>query len=270
MTTQRWAACSRTTIAGLLLVALLTLSGCSALEGILTFFGFAGGTSTPESPEALIMSAMEDFNRARYSRALKTFDEIKERFPFSQHSLLAELKAADSNYHMDKYAEAIVLYEEFLSRHPTNEAAPYVMFQAGMCYYGQIDTIDRDPGAASDAIEAFDRLLRNFPETPYTEEAKARRLAARNFLANHEFYVAWFYIRTKEYDQARSRLDFLALTYPETTIAAGAKTIAADIEAGNPPTRSWRDWIPDISLPDWKTFTAFSKPGAVVNQPSSE
>ena len=110
-------------------------------------------------------------------------------------------------------------------------------------------------------IAAFLKLLKAFPHSPYTVEANAKVLAARNFLANHEFYVASFYIRTELLPLAEARLRYLLANYPETTVAAEAKVIIAAIDAGNPPQRTWRDWIPDISLPDWHTFTSIS-PGA--------
>ena len=80
------------------LVILLALPGCAAMDGVFSFFGVGGGSSKPNSPDGMAMTAIDDFNRGAYADALKTFEEIKERFPFSPHSLLAELKAADCNF----------------------------------------------------------------------------------------------------------------------------------------------------------------------------
>ncbi len=234
------------------------------MDGVFTFLGVGGGSSKSDSPDSMAMTAIDAFNRGEYNDALKIFDEIKERFPFSPHSLLAELKAADCNYYLKKYPEAIALYQGFEGNHPTNEVMPYILFQIGMCYYLQIDTIDRDPGAATDTIAAFEKQTKAFPISPYRAEADGRRLAALNFLANHEFYVAIFYIRTNELEQAEPRLRYVLDTYPDTTIAKGAQTLLADIKAGNPPKRTWRDWIPDLALPDWHTFTTMSPGGTSV------
>jgi outer membrane protein assembly factor BamD len=246
----------------LLLGTLLLLPGCGAMDSVFSFMGFGGGSSgPPDTPEGLVMEGMDDFNRGKYSNALEIFDDIRERFPFSPHSLLAELKAADCSYYLGHYPEAIVSYEEFEVNHPTNEAIPYVLFQIARSSYKQIDTIDRDPGAALDAIAGFSRLLKSFPESSYRDESRARVHAARNFLANHEMYVAAYYLRTEEYDQSESRLKYLLENYPKTSPAAKAQELLAAIQSGNPPQRTWRDWIPDISLPDWKTFSSFGKFG---------
>ena len=250
------------------LACLLVLPGCAAMDGVFTFFGVGGASSKADTPDSMAMQAMDDFNRGEYSDALKTFEEIKERFPFSPHSLLAELKAADCNFYLKHYPEAVALYQGFEGNHPTNEAMPYVLFQIAMSYYQQIDTVDRDPGAAIDAIAAFEKQVMAFPSSPYRAEAEGRRLAALNFLANHEFYIAMFYIRTGELEQAEGRLNYVLDTYPDTSVAKDAKTILAEIKAGNPPKRTWRDWIPDLALPDWRTFTTLSPAG--VSAPAGQ
>lgn len=246
-------------LAGLLTVG---LAGCSVLDTTLDFFGFGGSSSAPDTPEGLAMQAMDAFNHGKYSDALKHFEEIKDRYPFSAVGLLAELKAADAKFYMKRYDEALVLYEEFENNHPTNEAMPYVLFQKAMCHYEKIDTIDRDPGAALSAVAMFTRQLQAFPQSPYAPEAQARLLAARDFLANHEMYVAAFYVKTGELPQAEGRLNYLLTNYPDSTIAPKGRELLAAIQAGKAPTRTWRDWVPDISLPSWKSFLAsFGMPG---------
>ena len=248
----------------LLLAGMLAVgaAGCATLDKTLDYFGFGGSSTGAETPEGLAMQAMEDYNRGKYSSALKVFEEIKDRYPFSEVGLLAELKAADAKFHMKLYDEARVLYEEFEGNHPTNEAVPYVLFQMGMCHYEKIDTIDRDPGSALNAVAMFSRQIRAFPQSPYLQEAQARLAAARDFLAKHELYVAAFYVKTAELDQAQGRLQYLLANYPQSSAAPKAKELLVAIETGNAPTRSWRDWVPDISLPSWKSFlNSFGVPG---------
>ncbi|MGV1097853.1 outer membrane protein assembly factor BamD [Thiovibrio sp. JS02] len=235
-------------------VSCVALSGCATLDTMLDWVGFGSGSGDTQSPEALVMDAMTDFNRGKYSAALKTFEEIKDRFPFSDVALLAELKSADANYYMEKYGEAKTLYEEFEANHPTNEAVPYVLFQIGMCYYQQIGTHDRDPGSAMNAVQAFERLNRSFPQSPYLVEASARIKAARDFLAQHEFYVATFYVRTDEDAQAEGRLEYLLATYPESSVVPQANELLAQLRSEEGVEKSWRRYVPTISLPDWQSF----------------
>jgi outer membrane protein assembly factor BamD len=238
-----------------MMTAATGLSGCATLDTMLGWVGI-GSSQKQETPEALAMEGMDNFNRGKYSAALKRFVEIKDRFPFSEVALLAELKAADANYYLDRFVEARVLYEEFEANHPTNEAIPYVLFQIGMCYYGQIGTHDRDPGSAQNAVQAFERLNRAYPQSPYFVEASARARAARDFLAQHEFSVATFYLRTDEDTQAQRRLEYLLATYPEASIAPQSTELLAQLKSGKGIKKSWRRFVPTVSLPNWKSFTS--------------
>jgi outer membrane protein assembly factor BamD len=236
-------------VAGLLLVfALGPLTGCAKVQqwrSSSETASVAAETFTAQQAEELARKGLQDFNHGRYSSALESFEKLRQGYPFSEYSLLAELKIADCNYYMNNYAEALVFYEEFERNHPTNEAIPYVLFQIGMSHDKQIGTIDRDIKGAGEAVKAFSRLLRTFPDSPYTAEATARIKAARDFLAAHELHVAHFYIRTGAYDQAANRLDYLLDNFPDTASSAEARELQAMLQAGDPPRRSW------FSFPSW-------------------
>jgi len=202
----------------------------------------------------LLSKGMNDYNVGKYFTAIEFFDDILNRFPFSPEATLAELKAADCNYHLERYLEALVLYEEFENRHPTNESIPYVMFQKAMCNYKQIDRIDRDTAGAIKSIELFKQLLKAYPDSPYTNEAKTRIITTTEFLANHEYFVVEYYVRTAKYDQAVVRLNYLLVMYPESDIAPKAQKLLARIEAGDPPRSRLTAWFPKLSLPNWALF----------------
>jgi len=248
----------------LLLCSLTMVNGCAAWNSTMRFLGFKDDHNAQPSAEAMAMKALDDFNHGKYEKALSSFEELKNKFPFSQFSLLAELKTADCKYYLEAYDEAVLLYEEFENNHPTNEAIPYVMFQIGMSHFQQIDTIDRDPAGAYAAIQSFSRLLRSFPVSPYSEEAKAKILAAKTFLASHEMYVANFYIGKEEYKQAERRLQYILDTYPDTPVAPRAKNLLAAVRSDNPPKRGWFSWLWGISLPNWKDMKGSITPGAGV------
>lgn len=248
---------SRNFIFFLSALLLFTQPGCSAYNSVKSMFGGGEETVVEESPDSMAAEALDKFNHGKYTTSLKLFGNIQERFPFSRYSLMAKLKSADCHYYLKQYTEAIAVYEEFAGTHPTNEAIPYVLFQIGMCYYDQIDTIDRDPGSALNSESSFSKLVRLYQQSPYTPEARARILAARDFLANHEMYVATFYIKTNKTEQSISRLEYLLDNYPDTTVAPEAEELLALLNAGTPPKSTWRDWIPEIGLPDWSIFEGF-------------
>lgn len=208
------------------LLLLMFLAGCGNLNL----------DNKAEMPaEDLAKKGLVQYNNGKYFLAVETFNTIKERFPFSRFSLLAELKSADCKFYLRDYGESLELYRAFEKNHPTNEAMPYVIFQIGRSHYRTIDTVDRDITGARAAIKAFARLLRTFPNTPYTEEARVLSRKANNFLAEHELYVANFYMRTKEFGQAKGRAEYLLTGYPDTPAAVQAKDLLNKVEAATRP-----------------------------------
>ncbi|MCL7486776.1 MAG: outer membrane protein assembly factor BamD [Desulfobulbaceae bacterium] len=237
----------------LLLFLTISLTGCATLS---EWFGFSDSSTVQKSAASLAVEGMDAFNVGSYHSALESFEEILDRYPFSPEAMLAELKAADSHYYQNHFLEAKVLYQQFEERHPTNEAIPYVMFQIGMCDFARADRIDRDTSGAKDAIQSFSRLLRAYPDSPYTNEAKARIRAAREFLVNHEFFVAIFYLKTDRYDESAHRLKYILAMYPDSTVAPKAEKLLAQIETGDPPRIGLSRWLPNLSMPDWRLFGA--------------
>ncbi len=214
------------------------------------------GDGPPRPADEVASEAMEEYGDGQYSSAISLYEELMDRFPFSRYSLMAELKIADCHYYLGQYSEAIAAYKSFQENHPSNEANSYAMFQVAMCHYNHIDSIDRDPSGAYKAVAVFSKLIRTYPDSPYTAEAKARISAAKNFLANHELYVALFYLKTDKFHQAAGRLRFLLDNYPESSASPEAERLLTLLLEGRKPPGSWKDWIPEIGLPDWETFKA--------------
>ena len=231
----------------LFVVIATTMSGCSTFKGMFSRFGF-GEDEDPKSlpPETLIVQGMDAYNVGNYGDAIKSFKIILDEHPFSAQAMLAELKSADAHYYNKQYAEAKVLYKAFEERHPTNEATPYVMFQIGMCDYLRTDRIDRDISGPQEAIKAFTRLINAYPQSPYTKEAKTRIKESKEFLVEHEYLVAVFYVRTGRYNEAKHRLKYFLARYPDSNIAPKAKSLLDLLEAGNPPTWGMNRWLPDF------------------------
>jgi len=249
----------------LLILLLVLLSGCSQLKST---FNFTSSEPVEEELPAknLAIKGMDDYNVGKYFTAIEFFDEILNRYPFSPEATLAELKAADCSFYLGKYQEALMLYEEFENHHPTNESMPYVMFQKAMCNYKGIDRIDRDTTGAKRSIRLFKQLLKAYPHSPYTDEARARIVSATEFLANHEFFVAKYYVRTAKYSEAVVRLKYMLAIYPNTNIEDQARELLARLEAGDPPKSHLTSWFPKVSLPDWSFFREKDKEDSAAGE----
>lgn len=190
----------------LIFVVAIGLAGCGLF-----------GPKLDESAESLATQGMDLYDREKYRDALESFQRLKDWYPFSKYAALAELKIADAHYHLEEYEEAVFAYEEFENLHPQNEAVPYVIYQVGRCYFDQLESFDRDQTATHKAIEHFQRLLQQYPDSSYTEKAREHLQASRENLAGHEFYIGRFYYKTGHYDGALRRLENVTTEYADTS-----------------------------------------------------
>ncbi len=187
---------------------------------VTTLFLFAG-CALFESPhemeknaEELVSDGSSAFIDKDYKDAIKAFTDLKEWYPFSKYAILAELKIADSHFHLEEYAEAVIGYVEFEKMHPRNEAIPYVIYQTGLCWFNQIDTIGRDSSPAKNSLTQFNRLIAQFPDSEYAKKAKKNIKECLANLSGHELYVANFYMKTKKYKAALKRYEYIVEHYP--------------------------------------------------------
>jgi len=213
----------------LLVFVVLALSGCASVSKLWPFHGKKVQKEAPKTEEQLQEEANRDFRKGRFTLAEEVFQKIKDRYPFSPYATIAELRLADCKFFKEEYEEAIPLYEEFERLHPTHSYMPYAIFQEGTCYYRLMASPDRDQSFTHKAIETYERLLRRYPDSPYSFEAKRRVRKARDRLAAHELVVAKWYIRVKQYKQALARLEGVLTQYPDTPTAQEAKTLKARV-----------------------------------------
>ena len=189
------------------LIFLLVFSGCAWFQ-----------TKEEKTAQELASDGMDEYNSGDYKKSIAAFENLKDWYPFSKYAILAELKIADSNYHLEEYEDAVSAYEDFESLHPRNEAIPYVIYQIGLCYFEQIDTIDRDQTTAKKALDTFYRLTKQFPGSPYSKRAEKNIKKCIKSLAGHELYVGLFYYKNKHYKAALNRFKTVIVKYPDVGV----------------------------------------------------
>jgi outer membrane protein assembly factor BamD len=216
----------RLLVAGVII--LLLASGCSAIKKT---WNAIVGEDDIGSAQQLAWDGMDAYEDGEYKDAIENFQKLKDWYPFSKYAILAELKIADSHYHLEEYEEAIFAYEEFEKLHPRNEAIPYVIYQIGLCYFDQIDTIDRDQTPALKAFETFKRLDKQFPNDPYARSGAEHISKCVKSLAGNEYYIGVFYFKSKHYKAALKRFMSVLSGYPDVGYHQKALQYIARCEA---------------------------------------
>ncbi len=202
----------------LLLVVILTFTfGCSTVKG------WFAKKKKDAPPDVLAEEGLKELKGKKYEDAIDTFEKVKDRYPYSEQALLAQIKLADAYFYKKKYDEALQAYKDFEKLHPTNKGVPYCIYRQGLCYYRQRTTIDRDQTFTTKAMEEFRRLKKKFPQSEYIPKADKYLAQCRKDLGEHDYYVAEFYYKTKRYQAALDRYQTFVQEYPELPQKAEAQ-----------------------------------------------
>ncbi|MBN1849447.1 MAG: outer membrane protein assembly factor BamD [Deltaproteobacteria bacterium] len=194
--------CIRLQIFSICLLYLFFLSACASIE-------------EDKSPEEYMEQGTRQMDRGSYEAASESFQNLKDRYPYSKYALIAELRMADALYLSSEYDLAFDAYDEFEKLHPKDKNIPYVIYQKGMCNFEQMTTIDREQRHTHKAKAEFERLVKRFPDSRYAERAIPHIRKCFIFLAEHEFYVGHYYYKTAKYQAALARFTYLITNYPD-------------------------------------------------------
>lgn len=207
-----------------ILALAVLLSGCGTVKGWFS-------KKKPERPpDVMAQEGINQLKKKNYDDAIETFEKVRDRYPYSEQAMLAQIKVADAYFYKKKYDEALQAYKEFEKLHPTNKGVPYCIFRQGLCYYRQRSTIDRDQSFTFKALQEFRRLKQKYPKCEYIAKAEKYMARCRRDLGEHEFYVAEFYFKTKRYKSALDRFQAVAQEFPDFHKQAEVKEYIADCQ----------------------------------------
>lgn len=198
----------------------ISSSGCSSISmPSMPSFSWRSGTKADATAEALFDEGMRSFNEKRYVRAIDNFSKLRTDYPFSPQITQVELKIADAYYLNQQYPEAINALKEYQSMHPTNENIPFVLLRLGQSHFDQFTSTDRDQKNTEIAKGYFENVINSYPKSPQAAEAKEKLAKCLEYLAEHEFNIAFFYFKQEKYPAARDRFEEIVRKYKDTPTA---------------------------------------------------
>jgi outer membrane protein assembly factor BamD len=166
-----------------------------------------------------------------FEEAIKAFEEVRTKYPYSKYAALSDLKLADTYFAQGKWLEAADAYDFYVRFHPRHEDNAYAWFQIAQSYYHAIPrdfflfphSYVKDQTATQEALEAVERYLAEYPVDKFTEEATKMRLHLRNQLAQRDLHVARYYEKRHKTKGAKARFEHVAKLYGDTPAGAIAE-----------------------------------------------
>lgn len=185
-------------------LALLTLSGCSHFR------------SKPiTNPDQLYDKAKKDLNGGDYGSAIKSFELLESRFPFSNVTRQAQLDMMYAYYENGDKENVLDQADQFIRENPTHPRVDYAYYMKGLANFDpernflerwfRVDLSKRPPIDSRTSFQAFQVMVQRFPNSQYAADARQRMIFLRNRLADYEVYVARYYIKRGAYVAALNR-----------------------------------------------------------------
>ncbi|MBT5264262.1 MAG: outer membrane protein assembly factor BamD [Rhodospirillaceae bacterium] len=171
-----------------LAAAAVILAGCSSSK--------EEGPEYVERPvDAIYNDAVDAALGGDYHKAAPLFDEVERQHPYSVWATQAQLMAAYSLYQTNKYDDAVNALDRFIKLNPGHANVDYAYYLKALSYYERIVDVGRDQKITQQALDIFTELVKRFPDSKYSRDARLKLDLTRNHLAGKEMSIGRYYLR---------------------------------------------------------------------------
>ncbi len=190
------------------------------------------------SPEALYARGAKAMKDGNYDLAVKTYENLTAKFPFSDPARQSRIDLMYAYYRKHEKESAVDAADSFIRENPTHPRIDYAYFIKGLVYFERepnfierwagVDLSQRPPQDLRKSFEAFSRVVTQFPQSIYANDARQRMIYLRNRLADYEIHVADYYMRRGAYVGAVDRARYLIENYDGAPSTRRALEIIAE------------------------------------------
>ena len=191
----------------------------------------ACSTSEERPDMRLLEKELYDVSQTRikngnFSSAITSLETLESRFPFGRYAEQAQAELIYVYYRNYAFEAARSSAERFINLHPRHPHTGYAYYLRGLSAftddsgffskYFESDLSKRDIEPAQRSFEDLSEFLSRYPDSPHAPHAKQRMIYLKNILAQHEIYVADFYMERKAYVAAVGRAQYVIEHMPNT------------------------------------------------------
>jgi outer membrane protein assembly factor BamD len=202
------------------------------LRYLLVIFLIVSCSSTEELPdERLVEKELYDQAQSRlksdsYSTAIISLESLESRFPFGRYAEQAQAELIYAYYMNSQFEASESAAQRFINLHPRHSHTGYAYYMKGLAAftddaglftrYFQSDLAKREVIMAQKSFDELSEFITRYPNSKYVPHAKQRMVYLRNLLAEHEIYVANFYMKRGAYLAAIGRAKYVIEHLPNT------------------------------------------------------
>lgn len=201
-------------------LAALALAGTLACSTKNTTF--TGELKLKTSAEENYNAGLEELKAENWEPAIKFFEYVKTKYPYSPFAALADLRLADAKFDQKRFIEAADAYDQFARAHPSSEELEYAEYRKGLSQLNDAPedfalfppAYEKDQRTTEKAVETLEAFVKDYPKSKYAPEAEKSLAKARRVLADREWYVAEFYFKRSQWLGAAGRYERVVTKFP--------------------------------------------------------
>lgn len=149
--------------------------------------------------------------------ATKMFKEAELLFPQSVWAPRSSLMSAYAYYSEGYYNDSIIELKRYIKLYSKSKNIDYANYLIGVNYYESIVDEKKDLKPLEEAINYFNIVIKDFPETDFALDARYKLELINDLLAAKEIYIARHYMNKQQWIAAINRLKTIVKDY-ETSI----------------------------------------------------
>ena len=172
-------------------------------------------TCSAPTPSSSTSRPSQSLNSQDYNNAIKTYEALTARFPFTDQARQARLDLIYAYYRAGEKESAIDAARPFIRENPTHPRIDYAWYIKGLVDFERsanilerlfrVDLAERPPSTARKSFAAFSTVVEQYPKSDYAHDSRQRMIFLRNRLASYEVHVARYYLKRGAFVAAAQR-----------------------------------------------------------------
>jgi len=167
------------------------------------------------TPEVLYKKAHKSLEAYDFNGAIKSYEQLTARFPFTDEARQARLDLIYAYYRAGEKESATDAADAFIRENPTHPRVDYAWYVKGLVDFERTpnalehlfraDLAKRPPSTARKSFAAFKTVVEQYPKSGYAHDSLQRMVYLRDRLASYEVHVARYYFKRGAYIAAAQR-----------------------------------------------------------------
>lgn len=222
---SRFPGLKRLSSAVLALITVTLIAGCGTMKG-------EQDKTAGWSAERLYQDARTEISAGNWKDARTRLEAVEARYPFGGYAQQSLIDQAYINWKDEEPEQALAAIDRFQQQYPNHAGTDYMLYLKGLITFTppsasftkftRQDPSERDPKGLRESYESFNELIKRYPDSRYTADAKKRVIWLVDTIARNEVHVAEYYYTRGAYVAAVNRAQTVVTDFQGVPVAERA------------------------------------------------